>query len=124
VAARPRGRRRRRHRGDPARARTRRAVVATAGAPEKVELCRDQGADVAVDYRRGDFVAAALEATGGHGVDVVFDPVGGNVFARSLECRVLEGVVPIGWASGERPHLEPEEILSRNLTVGVAWGST
>jgi NADPH:quinone reductase-like Zn-dependent oxidoreductase len=66
-------------------------IVAMAGAPEKVELCRDQGADVAVDYRRGDFVAAALEATGGRGVDVVFDPVGGNVFARSLECRVLEG---------------------------------
>jgi NADPH2:quinone reductase len=101
-------------------------IIATAGTGEKAAVCRDLGADVAVDYRRQDFVTAALDATNGRGVDVVFDPVGGDVFARSLECSALEArLIPIGWASGERPRLQAEELLGRNVTVvGLAWGST
>ena len=101
-------------------------IVATAGSGEKVAVCLEEGADVAVDYRRDDFVAAALDATDGHGVDVVLDPVGGDVFTRSLECSAIDArVIPIGWASGHPPELRPQEIVARNITiVGVSWGST
>jgi NADPH2:quinone reductase len=101
-------------------------IVATAGSGDKVVVCLQEGADVAVDYRRDDFVAAALDATGGRGVDVVLDPVGGDVFARSLACSGIDArVIPIGWASGRPPELRPEEIVARNITVvGVSWGST
>ena len=101
-------------------------MIATAGSPEKVAVCLQQGADVAVNYRRDDFVAAALDATDGRGVDIVFDPIGGEVFTRSLECSAIEGrLIPIGWASGQRPQLQPEDIVARNLTiVGLSWGST
>lgn len=100
-------------------------VIATAGSPEKLELCRACGADVTVSYR-DDFVGAALAATAGRGVDVLLDPVGGDVFARSLDCCAVEArVIPIGWASGVRPSLPAEELLRRNLTVvGLSWGST
>ncbi len=59
-------------------------VLATAGSPEKLELVRELGADVAIDYRSEDFVEAALEATDGRGVDVVWESVGGEFFSRSL----------------------------------------
>jgi NADPH2:quinone reductase len=100
-------------------------VIATASSAEKLAVCAAYGAEVTVDYRTDDFCAAVLDATGGRGADVVFDPVGGNVFARSLECSALEArVIPIGWASGTRPAIDPEEILRRNLTiVGLSWGS-
>lgn len=100
-------------------------VIATAGTEEKLELCRECGADVAVCYR-DDFVEAALAATDGRGVDVLLDPVGGDVFERSLDCCAVEArVIPIGWASGVRPSLPAEELLRRNLTVvGLSWGST
>ncbi len=52
-------------------------VLATTGTDEKVALCRDLGSDVAVNYRAEAFVAATMEATYGHGVDVAFDAVGG-----------------------------------------------
>lgn len=100
-------------------------VIATASSTEKLEVCRTYGAEVTVDYRNDDFRSAVLAATEGRGADIVFDPVGGDVFARSLECSALEArVIPIGWSSGTRPAIEPEEILRRNLTiVGLSWGS-
>ncbi len=66
-------------------------VLATAGSPEKLELARKLGADVAIDYRAGDFVAEVMEATGGRGVDVVWESVGGAVFTRSLDCMAEGG---------------------------------
>src|SRR6185436_17219474 len=54
-------------------------VLATAGGPDKVEFVRGLGADLVIDYRADDFVAAVTDATGGIGVDVVFDGVGGEV---------------------------------------------
>jgi NADPH2:quinone reductase len=101
-------------------------VIATAGTPEKVRVCLDQGADIAINYREDDFVEATLEATSRRGVDVVFDPVGGDVFVRSLDCSALEArLIPIGWASGDRPTLRAEDVLGRNLSIiGVSWGAT
>ena len=60
-------------------------------APEKVEFVRGLGADVVIDYRADDFVAAVDDATDGVGVDVVFDGVGGDVGDRSLDCLARNG---------------------------------
>ncbi|MGN6425670.1 MAG: NAD(P)H-quinone oxidoreductase [Leifsonia sp.] len=67
------------------------SVIATAGSPEKADFCRQLGADAAVDYRTDDFVAAALAATDGRGVDVVLDIVGGAYIARDLEALATGG---------------------------------
>jgi NADPH2:quinone reductase len=100
-------------------------VICTAGDDVKTALCRDHGADLAVNYRTGDFVAAVHDATGGVGVDVVLDPVGGEVFARSLECLAFEGrVVAIGAAGGPPPAVDPMRLVAGNVgVIGVSWGS-
>lgn len=101
-------------------------VICTAGGPAKAEVCRGHGAALAVDYRRDDFVAAVREATGGRGVDVVVDPVGGEGFARSLECLAFEGrMVAVGAAAGAPPPVDPMRLVAANATlVGLSWGST
>jgi NADPH2:quinone reductase len=101
-------------------------VLATAGSEEKVRICLEQGAAAAVDYRHASFREMVDDATDGRGVDVVCDQVGGDVFARSLECAAFEGrVLPLGWAGGTMPAFEAGEVVARNLDVlGVSWGST
>ncbi|WP_239678177.1 NADPH:quinone oxidoreductase family protein [Natronosporangium hydrolyticum] len=100
-------------------------VFCTAGGPEKAAVCRAHGAALAIDYQREDFVAAVQEATGGRGVDVVVDPVGGEVFTRSIECLAFEGrMVPVGTAAAPPPKVDPMELVGANLSlIGVAWGS-
>src|SRR5690349_24454571 len=66
-------------------------VIATAGSAEKCEACRKLGADVAVNYKTEDFVAAAKAATGDKGVDVILDMVGGDYVARNYEAACVEG---------------------------------
>lgn len=76
-------------------------IVATAGGAEKTARVAEWGADVAVDYRSDDFVAAALDATGGEGVDVVLESVGGDVLGRSFDCIAPGGrMVCMGASSG------------------------
>jgi NADPH2:quinone reductase len=100
-------------------------VFCTAGGPEKLAVCRDNGAALAVDYRTEDFVAAVRDATGGAGVDVVLDPVGGDVFTRSLSCLDFEGrIVAVGAAGGSPPPVDPMALTAANTTViGLSWGS-
>ena len=69
-------------------------VIATAGGAEKAALCRELGADVALDYNAGGFVESVRQATAGRGVDVVVDPVGGKVTLDSLRC--------LGWGGRTR----------------------
>lgn len=74
-------------------------IVATAGSEEKLARVREWGADVAVGY--DDFVAAALEATDGAGVDLVLESVGGDVLGRSFDCMAPLGrLVSVGASSG------------------------
>src|SRR5438876_4058680 len=76
-------------------------VVATAGGPEKVEVCRKLGAHLALDYREHDFVDAVKEFTDGRGADVIYDPVGGDTYDRSTKCVAFEGrILIIGFTSG------------------------
>ncbi len=100
-------------------------VIATAGGPRKVEACRALGADLAVDYQKDDFVAAVKSATEGHGADVVFDPVGGEVFDKSTKCIAFEGrIVVIGFTSGTFPVVKANHVLVKNYAVvGLHWGA-
>jgi NADPH2:quinone reductase len=76
-------------------------VIATAGSEEKCELVRELGADLAINYKSGDFVADVKSFTGGRGVDVVYDGVGKATFEPSLDCLRPRGLmVSFGNASG------------------------
>ena len=102
-------------------------VIATAGGPEKVELCRQLGADVAIDYRErsgDDLIQAIRDATGGRGVDVVYDSVGGEVFHVSRRVLAREGrLLVIGFASGALESTPTNHALYRNYDiVGVYFG--
>ena len=102
-------------------------VIATAGGPAKVQLCKELGAHVAIDYRDLDvrgLVDAVKEATGGRGVDVVYDSVGGDVLHASRRVLVREGrLLVVGFASGELADLPTNHALYRNYdVVGVYFG--
>jgi NADPH:quinone reductase len=99
-------------------------VIATAGGPEKTAVACAHGADHGIDYRAGDFRQPVLDLTEGRGADVVFDPVGGDVFDRSLRCVAPLGrLLPIGFASGQIPQIPANLVLVKNLTViGLYWG--
>jgi len=100
-------------------------VIATAGSPEKVALCRLLGAEHVIDYTaRPDFAPEVNEITGGHGADVIYDPVGGEVFERSRRCIAWAGrLVVIGFASTEIPAVKVNHLLVKNYAVlGLYWG--
>lgn len=99
-------------------------VIATAGGPRKTEVCRELGADVVVDYTSEDFVPVVKEVTGGHGADVVYDPVGGDVFDKSTKCIAFEGrLVVVGFTSGRIPEAKANHLLVKNYSVvGLHWG--
>lgn len=93
-------------------------VIATAGGPEKVRICRELGADAAIDYRAEDFVPAVRELTGGRGADVIYDPVGGDVFDSSRRCVAVEGrILVVGFASGRIPEMQVNHALLKNYSV-------
>ncbi|WP_437570168.1 NADPH:quinone oxidoreductase family protein [Sorangium sp. So ce542] len=100
-------------------------VIATAGGAQKAAVCRALGADVAIDYRREDFVAIVKERTAGRGADIIFDPVGGDVFDQSTRCVAFEGrIVVIGFASGRFPAARANHMLVKNYDVlGFYWGT-
>jgi NADPH2:quinone reductase len=99
-------------------------VIATAGGPEKVQVCRDLGADHVIDYTADDFVPVVKDLTGGRGADVVYDPVGGDVFDKSRTCIAFEGrLLVVGFASGRIPEAPANHLLVKNYSVvGLHWG--
>ncbi len=99
-------------------------VFSTAGGPEKVEICRQLGAEMAVDYREENFVDAVKEANGGRGADVIFDPVGGDVFDLSRRCVAFEGrIVVVGFTGGSIADAPTNHLLVKNYSVaGLHWG--
>ncbi len=93
-------------------------VVAVASGEEKCAFCREQGAEVVIDRRAEDFVEAVTACTGGQGADLVYDPVGGETFLRSLDCMTVEGrLLAIGFASGAWADAPTSTLVARNLTV-------
>lgn len=99
-------------------------VIATAGGQRKTQVCADLGADHVIDYTSEDFVARVKEITGGHGADVVYDPVGGDVFDGSRRCVAFEGrLVVVGFTSGRIPQAPANHALVKNYSVvGLHWG--
>ncbi|WP_299951056.1 NADPH:quinone oxidoreductase family protein [uncultured Modestobacter sp.] len=99
-------------------------VIATAGGARKTEVCRQLGADHVIDYTAEDFVPLVKEITGGHGADVVYDPVGGEVFDKSRRCIAFEGrLVVVGFTSGTIPQAPVNHALVKNYSiVGLHWG--
>jgi len=99
-------------------------VIATAGTAAKLEIARQSGADVRVDYRTEDWVERVKRVTDGHGADVIYDPVGGDVFDGSSKCIAFEGrLLVVGFAGGRIPSIAANRILLKNMSVvGVHWG--
>jgi NADPH2:quinone reductase len=100
-------------------------VIATAGTPEKLAVCGQHGADHLIDYSHEDIRERVKEITGGRGADVIYDPVGGDVFDASLRCIAWEGrIIIIGFAAGRIPQVPANIALVKNIdVVGFYWGS-
>src|SRR6185503_11955110 len=94
-------------------------VFTTAGSDEKCRACEALGAERAVNYRTGDFVAAVRELTGGRGVDLVLDIVGGSYVDRNLATLAMDGrLVVIGFMEGKpTATVDLRRILGRRLTI-------
>ncbi|MQA12612.1 MAG: zinc-binding dehydrogenase [Pseudonocardiaceae bacterium] len=97
-------------------------VIAVVSTPEKGEVARQAGADEVLRVDEG-WAARAREFAGGHGVNLVYDPVGGPRFADSLRCLAPEGrLVVVGFAAGEIPTVQVNRLLLRNVDVlGAVW---
>ncbi len=102
-------------------------VIATASAEEKLQFCLSQGAEHALRYSdatSSNWVDQVKQITAGRGADVIYDPVGGEIFELSTKCVAPEGrLLVIGFASGTIPSITANRILLKNMSVvGVYWG--
>ncbi len=99
-------------------------VIGVVGGSDKAAVARELGCDLVLDRRTDDIVAAVKEATGGRGADVVYDPVGGEAYAKSVKCVAFEGrIVVVGFASGTVPTPGLNHALVKNYTIlGLHWG--
>ncbi|SEM09541.1 putative NAD(P)H quinone oxidoreductase, PIG3 family [Bosea lupini] len=92
-------------------------VLATAGSDEKCAACRDLGADHAINYRTEDFVAAAKAATGGRGVDLILDMVGGDYINRNYDAAAESGrIVQIAFLNGPKAEVDFRRLMMKRLT--------
>jgi NADPH2:quinone reductase len=100
-------------------------VLATAGSAAKCAVALEHGAAAAFDYSTPDWVEQVKEATGGRGADVIYDPVGGEIFDLSLKCIAFGGrLLVIGFASGTIPTVQVNRVLLKNIAiVGLHWGA-
>jgi NADPH:quinone reductase len=100
-------------------------VIATARGQARLEVASRHGADAVIDTGDEDLRARIRELTRGRGADVVFDPVGGEVFKASLSAIAWEGrLLIIGFASGEIPQIPASRLLVKNAhALGFYWGS-
>ena len=101
-------------------------VIATGGDDARLAIVKANGANDVVNYRTADFVAVVKELTGGKGVDVVYDPVGGEVLEKSVRAAAYGArLVIVGFTSGGPSKLMSNHILIKGLTVlGVRAGET
>ncbi|MFI1203948.1 NADPH:quinone oxidoreductase family protein [Streptomyces sp. NPDC020883] len=99
-------------------------VIGVVGGPEKARTALELGCDLVLDRRSDDLVAAVKEATGGRGADVVYDPVGGDAYAKSTKCIAFEGrIVVVGFAGGTVPTPGLNHALVKNYSIlGLHWG--
>ena len=94
------------------------AVITTAGNAEKVAFCHKLGADTAINYRQDDFVTVVEKTTGGKGVDVVLDMVGGDYIAKNIACLAVDGRhISIAFLSGPQVELNMLPVMLKRLTL-------
>ncbi len=100
-------------------------VIATASNEEKLKIAKNYGADYCINYSNKEFKDEVKEITNGKGADIIYDPVGGNVFEQSLRCIAWNGkLLVIGFASGKIPSAPANLPLLKNSSiVGVFWGA-
>lgn len=99
-------------------------VIGVVGGPGKAEYARSLGADVVVDRRSDDFVQVVKNETAGRGADVIYDPVGGEVYERSTKCVAFEGrILLVGFAGGTIQQVALNHALVKNYSIlGLHWG--
>ena len=100
-------------------------VIACAGGAEKLAIAREHGADFLIDYREEDLRSRIREITDGGGVDVVYDPVGGDSFDTAMRSTNWGGrLIVVGFAGGSVPQIPANILLVKNLSaLGFYWGS-
>ena len=100
-------------------------VIATASGAEKLSVAAAAGADHTLDSRAEDLRDQVKALTGGRGVDVVYDPVGGKLFEESLRCTANGGrILIVGFASGDVPQIPANILLVKNIAaIGYYWGA-
>ena len=96
-------------------------VIAVARGQDKLDVCRERGADITIDSSSEDMIGI-IKALGG--VDIVYDPVGGDPFVAALKCCKPEArYLTIGFASGDVPQIKANHLLVKNVDVmGFYWG--
>jgi putative PIG3 family NAD(P)H quinone oxidoreductase len=93
-------------------------VIATAGSPEKLALCRELGADVAIHYREQDFVEVVAEVTDGHGADVILDNMGASYLTRNLDTLAIEGrLIVLGFQGGSKAEMDLRTLFHKRAAV-------
>jgi putative PIG3 family NAD(P)H quinone oxidoreductase len=93
-------------------------VAVTAGSKDKLQACRELGADILINYRDEDFVAALREATGGHGADVILDIVGAKYLSRNVDVLAADGrLVIIGMQGGAKAELNLGMLMVKRGTL-------
>jgi putative PIG3 family NAD(P)H quinone oxidoreductase len=96
-------------------------VAVTAGSAEKLEACAKLGADILVNYREQDFVAALREASGGAGADVILDNMGASYLGRNVDALALEGrLFVLGMQGGRKGELDLGMLLMKRASVAAA----
>ncbi len=101
------------------------SVIATASSEEKLRVAKEYGADFCINYSDNNFKDKVKEITKGKGADIIYDPVGGDIFDQSLRCIAWNGrLLVIGFASGRIPSAPTNIPLLKNCSiVGVFWGA-
>jgi NADPH2:quinone reductase len=99
-------------------------VIGVVGSAAKIDVASQAGADFVIDRSKDDFVSVVNEITRGNGADVIYDPVGGDVFERSTKCIAFEGrIVVVGFASGAIGVARANHALVKNYGIlGLHWG--
>jgi putative PIG3 family NAD(P)H quinone oxidoreductase len=93
-------------------------VAVTAGSPEKLEACRRLGADILINYREDDFAEKLLEATGGHGADVILDIIGAGYLSKNLAALARDGrLAVIGMQQGRKAELDLGTLVAKRGTI-------
>jgi len=96
-------------------------VLVTAGTAQKCAACRELGAQLAINYKEGDFVAATLRATDNRGADVILDMVGGDYVARNIAAAATEGrIAIIATQGGSKAELDLRPMLVKRLTLSAS----